>query len=251
MLYLVVLGCIFFPGLFLLSRRALHNAEPALTDGDVVSLSVRIVSSIQATLAVITGVVITSTCNHVMKDSHWISKDYILFGSPYMVYDIYAMYLCHWYKYNGKFNSSFRLVTSFLKKNPLIILHHLALCLVCFPIVLFYRKGLGDFFLGCLLLAEMSTPFVSLAKILRQLKKQDTMLYKINGIMVLATFFICRILVFPFMYWAYGRQYGIPAYRVPFHIPWHCTVANGLIMALQLHWLTLIVKKAVKVVKVE
>ncbi|XP_078278168.1 TLC domain-containing protein 3A-like [Rhinoraja longicauda] len=251
MWHLVALGCLFFPGLFILSRRALRRADPALAEGELACLSVRIVSSVQAVMAVISGIVITSTCNHVMNDSHWISKDYILFGTPYMVYDIYAMYLCHWHKYKGKYNSSFSCVTSFLKKNPLIILHHLVLFLVCFPITLFYRKGLGDFFLGCLLLAEMSTPFVSMAKILRQLKKQDTLLYKVNGVFVLVTFFVCRILVFPFMYWAYGRQYGIPAYRVPLHIPRVCTVANALIMAPQLYWFIQIVKKAVKTIKIE
>ncbi|XP_051891837.1 TLC domain-containing protein 3A-like [Pristis pectinata] len=251
MWYLVALGCVFFPGLFVLTRRLVHRALPALTDREIVCISVRVVSSVQAVMATFSGYVITSSCNHVMKDSHWISKDYVLFGTPYMVYDIYAMYLCHWYKHKGKNDSSFSIVIGFLKKNPLIILHHLVLLLVCFPITVYYRKGLGDFFLGCLFLAELSTPFVSFAKILSQLKKQDTLLYKINGIIALVTFFICRILVFPFMYWAYGKQYGIPVHRVPFHIPPHCTIANAMLMAPQVYWLSLIIKKAVKTVKTE
>ncbi|XP_067864419.1 TLC domain-containing protein 3A-like [Heptranchias perlo] len=249
MWHLFALGCAFFPGLFILTRRYLHKNYPTLTDGDIVIISVRIVSSVQAVMAVVSGYIITSSCKHVMKDSHWISTDYVLFGSPYMVYDIYAMYLCHWYKHRAKDITSFNIVTGFLKKNSLIVLHHLVLLLVCLPITVYYRKGLGDFFLGCLFLAELSTPFVSFAKILSQLRKQNTLLYKVNGIITLVTFFLCRILVFPYMYWAYGRQYGIAAHRVPFHIPRHCTLAIIMLMAPQIYWLSLIIRKAAKSVK--
>lgn len=63
-----------------------------------------------------------------------------------------------------------------------------------------FRGELGDFFVGCIFTAELSTPFVSLGKILMQLKMQDTLLHKVNGILILVTFFLCRILLFPFMY---------------------------------------------------
>uniref|UniRef100_UPI00398E793C TLC domain-containing protein 3A-like isoform X2 n=1 Tax=Pristiophorus japonicus TaxID=55135 RepID=UPI00398E793C len=226
MWHLLALGCIFFPGLFMLSRRYLRRNYPALTDGDIVTISTR----------------------------HWISKDYVLFGTPYMAYDIYAMYLCYWHKHrakqeNGQHSTSFNIVTGFLKGNILIVLHHLLLLLIFLPITMFYRKGLGDFFLGCLYLTELSTPFVCFAKILSQLGKQNTLLYKVNGLIVMVTFFLCRILVFPYMYWAYGRQYGIAAHRVPFHIPRHCTVAIAILMAPQVYWLTLIIRKAVRCVK--
>ncbi|XP_038670354.1 ceramide synthase-like [Scyliorhinus canicula] len=256
MWHLLLLGSLFFPGLFILARRFLQANFPTLTEGDIVTISVRLVSSVQAMMAVFAGFTITSSCKHVMKDRHWISTDYVLFAAPYMAYDIYAMYLSHWYKHKmesdkGQNGASVNIVTDFLKKNFLMLLHHLVLLLVCFPIVVYYRKGLGDFFLGCLLLAELSTPFVSLAKILGRFGKQNTLLYKVNGAIVLLTFFFCRILVFPFMYWAYGKQYGIPAHRVPFHIPFHCTVCNALLMAPQVYWLTLIARKAGKNTKTE
>ncbi|XP_015684160.1 protein FAM57A-like, partial [Protobothrops mucrosquamatus] len=78
------------------------------------------------------------------------------------------------------------------------------------------RGELGDFFVGCIFTAELSTPFVSLGKILIQVKMQDSLLHKINGILILVTFFLCRILLFPYMYWAYGRQMNLPIYEVPF-----------------------------------
>lgn len=81
---------------------------------------------------------------------------------------------------------------------------------------------------------------------LSQLKMQDTLLHKVNGILILVTFFLCRILLFPFMYAAYGRQVGIPVYMVPFRIPLHCNIANASLIAPQLYWFTLICRKAAR-----
>lgn len=75
---------------------------------------------------------------------------------------------------------------------------------------------------------------------------QDSLLHKINGILILVTFFLCRILLFPFMYWAYGRQMNIPIYKVPFRIPLHCNVANAFLIAPQIYWFSLICRKAMR-----
>ena len=38
-----------------------------------------------------------------------------------------------------------------------------------------------------------------------QYKQQHTILHKVNGALMLITFFICRVLLFPYLYYAYGR----------------------------------------------
>uniref|UniRef100_A0A8C3H5B4 TLC domain-containing protein n=1 Tax=Chrysemys picta bellii TaxID=8478 RepID=A0A8C3H5B4_CHRPI len=97
---------------------------------------------------------------------------YTQFAVPYFIYDIYAMFLCHWHKYRVKGHESagprsLRTVTrTFLHKEFLMVLHHLCMVLVCFPISMLWRQGKGDFFLGCMLMAELSTPFVCLGKVL-------------------------------------------------------------------------------------
>lgn len=48
---------------------------------------------------------------------------------------------------------------------------------------------------------------------LSQLKMQDTLLHKVNGILILVTFFLCRILLFPFMY-AAAFHTVVPCSRV-------------------------------------
>uniref|UniRef100_A0A8B9IT64 TLC domain containing 3A n=1 Tax=Amazona collaria TaxID=241587 RepID=A0A8B9IT64_9PSIT len=172
---------------------------------------------------------------------HWLAVEYIWVLVPYMTYDIYVMYLCHWHKSLDRGivekKHSLASVWSFLLQERLMVTHHLFILIV---------GELGDFFVGCIFMAELSTPFVSLGKILMQLKMQDTLLHKVNGIFILVTFFLCRILLFPFMYAAYARQVGIPVYMVPFRIPLHCNIANASLIAPQLYWFRLICRKAAR-----
>ncbi|XP_069829067.1 TLC domain-containing protein 3A [Dendropsophus ebraccatus] len=79
-----------------------------------------------------------------------------------------------------------------------------------------------------------------------RLNLQNSLLHKVNGIFVLVTFFACRILLFPFMYYTYGKQFGIPPYKVPFNIPIHCNITNAAIMAPQIYWFRLICQKAMR-----
>ncbi|KAG7217109.1 hypothetical protein INR49_027650 [Caranx melampygus] len=113
----------------------------------------------------------------------------------------------------------------------------------------FFRKDQGDFFIGCLFLTELSTPFVSLGKILIQLSLQDCWLHKANGGMVLFTFFMCRIALFPYMYWMYGQHYGIPLYSVPFHLPLSTNLGNSCILAPQVYWFILLCRKGYRLYK--
>lgn len=139
---------------------------------------------------------------------------------------------------------SLQSIKSFLQKDWMLVLHHMALLFVFMPIVLFFRRGLGDFFIGCMFTTEFSTPFVSIGKILIQLGLDNTCFHRINGVFVLLTFFTCRILIFPFMYWMYGRQFGIPLHKVALHLPLQCNVGNVVILMPQMYWFILLLKKA-------
>lgn len=231
----------------------------------------------------------------VSPRSHWLVNSFVSFGAPYMATDICAMYLSHYHtqRVRGHACSSHSLETvkSFLVTDWMLVLHHLVLLLVFLPITLvsssrtclvrttsrhiaddaagqFFRRGLGDFFIGCLLTTELSTPFISAGKILiqvddntselvrflysehsfrcadEQLGLDHTRLHRINGVIVLLSFLTCRILIFPFMYWTYGRQFGIPLHRVVFHLPLHCNAGNLLILLPQIYWFHLLLKKA-------
>ncbi|XP_015745701.1 protein FAM57A [Python bivittatus] len=201
-------------------------------------------------MATLSGIVVIFSCRDVVHDRHWIAREYVWIVVSYMTYDIYVMYLCHWHKSeekgqtDGKYSSSS--IRSFLQKERLMVTHHIFILLVLTPVAVHLRGELGDFFVGCIFTAELSTPFVSLGKILMQLKMQDSLLHKVNGILILVTFFLCRIVLFPYMYWAYGRQMNLPLYEVPFRIPLHCNVANALLIAPQIYWFVLICNKAMR-----
>ena len=73
---------------------------------------------------------------------HWLVDSFVLFGAPYMAYDLYAMYLSHYHQQSlrdhstAHHNHSLGTVTAFLSKERLLVLHHTALLLVFMPIVL-------------------------------------------------------------------------------------------------------------------
>ncbi|XP_048188086.1 ceramide synthase isoform X1 [Perognathus longimembris pacificus] len=181
MLLLFVLGCIFFPLCFATIRWSLQN-HTSLKMGtqEAVLVASKLVSSVQAIMASTAGYIVSTSCKHIIDDQHWLSSAYTQFAVPYFIYDIYAMFLCHWHKHQVKGHggddgaarapgSTWAVVRGYLHKEFLMVLHHAAMVLVCFPLSVVWRQGKGDFFLGCMLMAEVSTPFVCLGKILIQL----------------------------------------------------------------------------------
>nr|XP_045014579.1 TLC domain-containing protein 3A isoform X1 [Jaculus jaculus] len=246
MLQTLAWGSLFFPGLFAFSVWALRRLRPEWTFLDCVIIGTRLVSSVQAVLATGSGIIIICSCRNVVSDRHWLSREYVWFLIPYMIYDICAMYLCEWCRTRDQNLRRTIIFRNFLSENRLMITHHMVILLILVPVTQKLRGELGDFFVGCIFTAELSTPFVSLGRILIQLKQQHTFLYKINGIFTLGTFFCCRILLFPFMYWSYGQQQGLSLLKVPFNIPLSCNMANAFLIAPQLYWFSLLCKKAAR-----
>ncbi|XP_014871703.1 protein FAM57A-like [Poecilia latipinna] len=250
MLAALVCGAAVFPGLFFSIRKILKHTRTQWSEADVTVVSERLLSAVHGSLATAAGLTVVSSCRDVMTDSHWLVNSFVLFGVPYMAFDIYAMYLSHFHTERSRAGSeapsghSLQTVRAFLRKDWMLVLHHTALVFIFTPITLFFRRGLGDFFIGCMFITELSTPFVSIGKILIQLRLDGTKLHTINGLIVLLTFFTCRILLFPFMYWMYGRQFGIPLHRVAFHLPLHCNVGNLVLLAPQVYWFILLLRKA-------
>ncbi|MEQ2200640.1 hypothetical protein XENOCAPTIV_001096 [Xenoophorus captivus] len=229
----LVCGAVVFPGLFFSFRKILKHTWTEWSDADVVSVSERLLSAVHASLATAAGVMVVSSCRDVMTDSHWLVNSFVLFGAPYMVFDIYALYLSHYHTERTRGGSrapsghSLHTVRAFLRRDWMLVLHHVALLLVFMPITLFLHP-----------LVSIHLSFDT------QLHLDDSKLHRINGLVVLLTFFTCRILLFPFMYWMYGRQFSIPLHRVAFHLPLQCNVGNLVLLAPQVYWFILLLKKA-------
>uniref|UniRef100_A0A8C4QG85 TLC domain containing 3B n=1 Tax=Eptatretus burgeri TaxID=7764 RepID=A0A8C4QG85_EPTBU len=255
MLSVMITGSAFFPGLFVTLKTWLLRRQ-GWQEGDAVIMSARLVSIMQSLLASASGVLITTYCHRdVLHARHWLATWYVWFATPYFAYDIVAMFLSHRHRRRsqvdvrpethpgaGVVGTSLR---EFLRREALMVTHHVGVCLLCFPTSAFWRAGVGDFFQGCMFLAELSTPFVCLGKILLQFKQQGSLLFKINGLIMIATFFCFRILIFPYMYWAYGQREGLSFWAVPGTLPVVNNIAAALLVAPQLYWLFLICRTAV------
>ncbi|MGH0181643.1 UNVERIFIED_CONTAM: hypothetical protein FKN15_007510 [Acipenser sinensis] len=141
MLHVLVFGAVFFPGLFLLTRRVLASVFKQWNNADLVLVSERCVSTVHALLATSSGFIVVTTCKNVMTDRHWLATAFVWFAMPYMAYDIYAMYLSHWYRFQVKGHEeykehSFRTVNMFLRRECLLVLHHIVLLTILLPVTL-------------------------------------------------------------------------------------------------------------------
>ncbi|XP_061300183.1 ceramide synthase [Pezoporus flaviventris] len=198
------------------------------------------------------GFIIASSCQHVIDDEHWLAEAYPAFAVPYFLYDVYAMFLCHRHRACVKGHEAApappprAAAVAFLRREPLLVLHHVTMVLVCFPVACLWREGKGDFFLGCLLLAELSTPCVCLGKVLILLGRQRSLLHRLNAAALALTFLPCRLLLFPYLYWAYGRQRGLPLLRVPGALPHGANAAAAALLAPQIYWYGLICRAAAR-----
>lgn len=75
---------------------------------------------------------------------------------------------------------------------------------------------------------------------------KDTKLDIINGLVLIVTWLGCRVLIFPFMYWVYGRQCGAPLWNVFMLIPKKCNIGCLLLIVFQIYWLVVMLKIAFK-----
>lgn len=82
-----------------------------------------------------------------------------------------------------------------------------------------------------------------------QYKQQHTLLHKVNGALMLLTFLCCRVLLFPYLYWAYGRHAGLPLLAVPLAIPAHINLGAALLLAPQIYWFFLICRGACRLLR--
>lgn len=180
----------------------------------------------------------------MLKTSHYISEAYAWFGAAYFLYDIWSMYVVHvaevqtiqqngdvvrvMHRDTGKF-------FDYLIKNPIIVVHHVFIggfgflfitvscnfqienlsIYFCFLFSFQYlRGGLGDCFFGFIYLMEASTPFVSLRGVLSKLGLKDSRFYIVNGLIMLVVFFLCRVIMFPYVIYLYARSAGLDYFSV-------------------------------------
>eukprot|EP00093_Oithona_nana_P008802 08802.XXX_14729_15412_1 [CDS] Oithona nana genome sequencing. len=143
--------------------------------------------------------------------------------------------------------------------------HHILIFTVALPVILVFRRGLGDLFVGLLYTMEASVPFVAIRAILQttgkgssvatgQLddnynqicKNRISILYLINLIILTLVYFLVRIAVWPLIYWLYAYQRQLRMVEAVFALPLHCHLGTMAIFLFQAHWFIRICKTTVK-----
>lgn len=211
------------------------------------NMSEAIVSSLQAVASSICGIVVVAACRHdVMWAVHPLASWYAWVAGSYFIYDTIAMYKVHLASLDEVPRRLAERVSSYLRRRTLLVLHHVVVASFLVP-VLIYRSGVGDFFVGCFFCVELSGPFTNMRVVLSRLGLKMSRWYTVNGILMIITFALCRVVIFPYMYMVYGAQYGLDIFQVAKKIPLHCNLGSLLVLLPQIHWLRLMMLGAVKV----
>lgn len=207
------------------------------------------VSGVQGVACGIVGVMTVAACWHdVMREKYPIAVYYSSIGTAYFVYDLWAMYKSQSAK--ALSSSLWASLLTYVKKDFLMIIHHLTIVSLLFPAVV-YHSPMGHFFMGCFFCTELSTPFVNARVILSRLGLKNSRVYVLNGILMMIVFAMCRVAMFPVMYAVYlSQQTKAPSHiQALASIPVTCHLSCLLVLAPQLYWFSMMVKGAVSVLK--
>ncbi|XP_037300904.1 ceramide synthase, partial [Manduca sexta] len=301
---LTALGLVYFMSLFeLLNVCALFTGAGArfrrkyrLSAGDVLDITNKLVSAVQAALSVLTGAVVCawSCTRDFMRSSHYMSEAYAWFGAAYFFYDIWSMYMVHVQMIanpdakkdkthqtekpekpekvekqickngEGLLSSGDGQVTEgpgearvgsgvtkptfaqYCRHEPVILMHHLFIGGFGFLVIVYFRGSFGDCTFGFVYLMELSTPFVSARGILSRLRLKASRAYLLNGLLMLATFFVCRVASLPYVCLMYSRELGLPYFEAIKSLPTGCKVSICILLLPQLYWFYLMSAGALK-----
>lgn len=110
----------------------------------------------------------------------------------------------------------------------------------------FLRGGLGDCIFSFIYLMEVSTPFVSMRSILSKMNLKESRIYLINGLLMIATFFIFRILMLPYIFYLYSQIISKPFFVSIAGLPRSCRYGMCILFLPQYYWFYLMIRGAIK-----
>ncbi|XP_064536300.1 ceramide synthase [Drosophila montana] len=311
-LFLTSLGFIYFVSLtdfcnkYLLEtkRGQQFRNKYRLMISDVLEITNKIVSAIQASFSFLVGLIVCkSTCSKsFVYASHFLMEAYGWFGTAYFMYDIWSMYKVHTQKIadklhllrlsnsqpftNGHARSYYDKAAGgdrsignnngstpgtpheicdydgacvqipkdgrwdFLKyvlTHPVMMIHHVFIGTFGLLVVTYIRGG-GHCIYSYMFMMEFSTPFVSLRSILSTMGLKDSRAYILNGLVMLATFFVCRVCMWPYVMWRYSLAIDAASmWAAMCGLPRGCLVSIAILFLPQLYWFYLMVLGALKV----
>lgn len=253
-----LLGLLFFPTICYICQTFLRSTQRGqdycqkhkITNNGIHDISNKITSSTFAVCACSIGWLVNSQCTgDIMTDRFYILDNYLIFGVSYFFYDCVSMYLVYSTLTKDRVTISKREIQQFLSDRPLILFHHVLVPVIGFPAMMYFRDGYGDCLLGSSFLIEASTPFVSARVILVHLNMKESLAYVVNGFLMLISFFLCRVMIFPALYWWYATVFDISIMAAITSTPAWVHLATLGLWSPQLIWFHKMLKGSLKVIK--
>ncbi|XP_017462602.1 PREDICTED: protein FAM57B [Rhagoletis zephyria] len=322
-LFLTSLGFIYFVSLTDFCNKYLLNTKRGLQFrkkyrlmmSDVMEITNKIVSAIQAAFSFLVGfIVCKSTCSKsFVYASHFLMEAYGWFGTAYFMYDIWSMYKVHTQKiadklrlmslntaagagvrcssngvnivngaaagngscdgYSDGDDSPVRATAQqrenddiydydgdcvqipkdgkwdFIKyviTHPVMMIHHIFIGTFGLLVVTYIRGG-GHCIYSYMFMMEFSTPFVSMRSILSTMRLKDSRAYIINGLLMLGTFLVFRVFMWPYVMYRYSVAINVSLWQAVTTLPRGCIISILILFLPQLYWFFLMVKGALKV----
>ncbi|XP_070505979.1 TLC domain-containing protein 3A [Chironomus tepperi] len=256
-----------------------------LSISDCLDISNKLISALQAVLSCIFGFLICAhSCRrNFLTTSHIFSEAYAFFASAYFLYDIWSMFIVYVTKYYDNLklktinwtenmdlynmipaveNGELKIVESFsiqnqeipsfleyIKKNKLMIFHHMFIGGYGLIVISSWRGGLGDCIFSFMYIMEMSTPFVSFRAVLSILKMKESKLYVINGFLMILSFLCFRIVMLPLLMYKYSLVVSLSMYDAIIKLPSMCQLSILALFLPQIYWFILMIKIALKMIR--
>ncbi|XP_030847184.1 TLC domain-containing protein 3A-like [Strongylocentrotus purpuratus] len=158
------------------------------------------------------------------------------FATSYWFYDVVAMYMVYCREKQLMETTWSTSLRRFLREHPLVCVHHVLVAAGGYPLVLHYRFGKAAFMIACVQVTELSTPFINIRKILIKHCSMDSMMFKVNTVVALATFFLTRIVLFPNLYVIYAYSYHLTLWEVATSMYFGCHLVMFCVTLMQVTW---------------
>uniref|UniRef100_A0A1Q3FE42 TLC domain-containing protein n=1 Tax=Culex tarsalis TaxID=7177 RepID=A0A1Q3FE42_CULTA len=135
----------------------------------------------------------------------------------------------------------------YLISHKLMVFHHLFIGSYGLMVISFLRGGLGDCVFSFMYMMELSTPFVSFRGILSIMGLKESKMYVVNGLVMLITFFWCRVFLMPYVCYYYSQVVNLPFFEAFWRLPRGCKISILALFLPQLYWFRLMLRGAIKV----
>lgn len=135
----------------------------------------------------------------------------------------------------------------YIKRTKLMVFHHMFIGGYGLAVISSWRGGLGDCVISFVFLMEFSTPFVSFRSILSILNLKKTKLFIINGLVMIISFMIFRILMLPALLYYYSTVVNLPFMQALMKLPLGCKLSIIALFLPQFYWFNLMIRVAMRV----